>query len=95
MLTWFALCIGLCSLALSQTSTYRLLDSTMWPEFVSVFEWFFKSSTQQTSVSVVTNANASIHEDTLYDDVLNDNMVLSAFGMAPQSIFLDPPMLNA
>ena len=61
-------------LCIASEDNDRLLDSTMWPEFVSVYEWFFKSSTQQTSVLGVINANASSREDILHDNVLNDDM---------------------
>jgi len=42
-------------LCIASKDNERLLDSTLWPEFVSASEWFFKSSNQQTSGSVVTN----------------------------------------
>ena len=61
-------------LCIASQDNERLLDSTIWPEFVSVSEWFFKSSTQQTSGSVVNNANASIRGDNSHVNVSNDDM---------------------
>ena len=61
-------------LCIASEDSDRLLDSTLWPEFVSVYEWFFKSSNQQTSVPVIANANTSSHEDNLHDNVINDDM---------------------
>ena len=58
-------------LCIASEDNERLLDSAMWPEFVSVSEWFFKSSTQRTSI----NAIASTHEeDASHDSIHNGDM---------------------
>jgi hypothetical protein len=60
-------------LCIASEDNDRLLDSSMWPEFVSVYEWFFKSSVQQTSGPGVVNANVSSRVGTLHVDVLNED----------------------
>lgn len=61
-------------LCIASEDNERLLDSTMWPEFVSVYEWFFKPQTQQSSVAGVSNANVSPRVDIVHNDVPNEDM---------------------